>query len=170
MDLGFKIDRQLGIKLPTLAPLVPVSLGCAGPGGAVPHIVLKLRDMLVVHKPPGWEVDLHHPDSAPCLGFWPQRVPSSLSHDGVHRIGCAHRLDTPCSGILLAGKTSEAGHFLQWQLHVDGLLRNYVVHSNGRMPCYYDIDAPLFHCASVNVAIKTGKPSRTQVAMLSHVG
>jgi 23S rRNA-/tRNA-specific pseudouridylate synthase len=102
----------------------------------LPCIRLELRNILVIHKPPGWEIDVQHFASARRLSFWLERILSNMlcfqPHDGgVHSIGFIHRLDAPCSGILLVSQTHDACYFLQWQLHVDALIRDYAVHCYG---------------------------------------
>ena len=80
-----------------------------------------------------------------------------------------HRLDAPCSGLLLVGMTHGMGHFLCFQLHDGALKRDYEVHSRGSMWCMHcEVHAPLSHCSADGMATRTGKPAQTHVSFLSH--
>ena len=79
-----------------------------------PCIRLDLHDMLAIHKPPGWEMDVLCSTSTRLLYSWPEMIwPNMLCfqlHDRI--LGFIHRLDTGCSGLLLVSKTQEASFFL----------------------------------------------------------
>eukprot|EP00746_Dinoflagellata_sp_MGD_P140216 gnl/MRDRNA2_/MRDRNA2_73500_c0_seq4.p1 gnl/MRDRNA2_/MRDRNA2_73500_c0~~gnl/MRDRNA2_/MRDRNA2_73500_c0_seq4.p1 ORF type:complete len:101 (+),score=15.45 gnl/MRDRNA2_/MRDRNA2_73500_c0_seq4:2-304(+) len=78
----------------------------------VPHVELDVGDMMVIYKPPFWEVDTTDVGDAHCLsqylqslGSWPLK---SLAFDVSHSYGFLHRLDTVSSGLILTAKTYEA--------------------------------------------------------------
>ena len=60
-------------------------------------------------------------------------------------IALIHRLDGPCSGLLLVSKTYESAYVLTWQVHTCTLVRDYAVHCFDRMLFNLcEIDVPLF--------------------------
>merc|ERR1712107_235047 len=90
----------------------------------LPQVVLDLPDRLVVLKPPNWEVDsdsldvqepAHKLSSFLQVALLPQRWP--LTSDASLRHGMVHRIDVPCSGLVLCAKTYEAFYDLKFQLH-----------------------------------------------------
>ena len=74
----------------------------------VPHIQLDLQDRLVVHKPPGWEVDtkILGNTRGNCLSHFFRSVEVlPLARDVMHQYGFLQRLDMPSSGLILVAKT-----------------------------------------------------------------
>lgn len=83
-----------------------------------PCILFEVEGVLVIHKPPGWEVDVQCVTSAKTLSLWLTRTiwnTSSLQlhPEAVESIGFIHRLDAPCSGLLLVSWLAEACSCLQ---------------------------------------------------------
>ena len=89
---------------------------------AVPHATFVCPGLVVVHKPPGWEVGIQQNGVA-----WLQSVMlvTSLvaSWDKERQYGFAHRLDAICSGLLLAAVALEVGTLLKWQMSHGTLMR-----------------------------------------------
>ena len=76
--------------------------------------------MMVISKPPWWEVDtecaggtLRLSQYLQSLCFWPQR---SIALDASHAYGFLHRLDTISSGLIMTAKTYETYYHLKFQL------------------------------------------------------
>ncbi len=74
---------------------------------AVPHASIVCHGLVVVHKPPGWEVGTTQNGVASDLCTWLQSVLLVMSqpveyYDKKRQHGFAHRLDAICSGLLLA--------------------------------------------------------------------
>ena len=118
-DLHCEFDRRMPATyiLPARVAMISQLLEGAEREDMLPCIRLELRNILVIHKPPGWKIDVQHVGSAGLLSFWLERILSNMlcfqSHaGGVHLIGFIHRLDAPCSGLLLVSQTHEAGYFL----------------------------------------------------------
>eukprot|EP00746_Dinoflagellata_sp_MGD_P047607 gnl/MRDRNA2_/MRDRNA2_217493_c0_seq1.p1 gnl/MRDRNA2_/MRDRNA2_217493_c0~~gnl/MRDRNA2_/MRDRNA2_217493_c0_seq1.p1 ORF type:complete len:106 (+),score=7.68 gnl/MRDRNA2_/MRDRNA2_217493_c0_seq1:2-319(+) len=81
-----------------------------------PYVELDAGDMMAIYKPPGWEVDTVRAGNASYLSDylkslcnWPGRC---IALDVSHSYGFLHRLDTPCSGLILTAKTYEAYYYL----------------------------------------------------------
>lgn len=93
---------------------------------SMPSILMELREMLVIHKPPGWQVHAHDAGLQLCVYMWVQKLLPDIaySHGSMHFI---HNLDSPCSGVLLVGQTFEANNLVCSQLLVDVLMRDYIV-------------------------------------------
>ena len=114
-DLRCEVDRRMPATymLPMRAAMTLQLLDGTELEDMLPCICLGLHSILVIHKPPGWEIDVQHCASARLLSFWLERILSNMlcfqSHDGVHSSGFIHRLDAPCSGLLLVSQTHEAG-------------------------------------------------------------
>ena len=67
-------------------------------------------------------------------------------HDVEYSCGLAHRLDTICSGLLLATMMVEASIPLQWQLSGGILMREYMVICHESMPLKsQEVDVHIFH-------------------------
>lgn len=135
-----------------------------------------LLGILVVYKPPGWEVSMQHLGSevVGCLPEWLGEVLSSMScplpeAGGEHLIGFSHRLDGPSSGLLLVHLSCEAYCLLRWQLHMGVLVRDYFLPSYEHLEhklC--EIDAALFHCSGMGAVAGQGKLSQTSEAVVGH--
>ncbi|CAE8670102.1 unnamed protein product [Polarella glacialis] len=109
-----------------------------------PFVLLDLDDRMVIQKPPGWEVnqDCYLPavdeNRPPRMSAFLQallparRWPIFL--DASCHFGLVHRIDVPCSGLLLAAKTYVAYYDLQFQLNAGRLIRDYCVLCHGWAP------------------------------------
>ncbi|CAE8598958.1 unnamed protein product, partial [Polarella glacialis] len=162
--------------------------------GAEPHLVLDLPDRLVVHKPPGWQVDSGGSDEAPedleeaTLEVAAKGEPLLLSRfleavlgprlrplviDATHLRGFLHRLDVPSSGLILVAKSYEAFWDLQLQLVSGTVLREYVA------LCHGWASPEQFRAVQAGVlwqrrrpgpskVSRHGKPSHTNFKVLAH--
>ena len=85
-------------------------------------------------------------------------------------LGLIHRLDVPCSGLLLVALTFESAHVLKQQLHTHELVRDYDVLCFEWMPFNLcEIDAALFCSACKDIrGAGAGQPSQTYLSILSH--
>ncbi|CAE7595563.1 EMB2654, partial [Symbiodinium natans] len=148
---------QLGARLDLDSlKLLPVASGQSGqvpsaPSSAAPFVKAEVADVLVVFKPPGWEVDLGPQEASRekgrlsefVLSMYP-RCHSSLLSDVSKQHGFLHRLDVPCSGLLLVATTHKAYFDLHFQLATAALIRDYVVVTRGWMsPQRREIQAPV---------------------------
>ncbi|CAE7803209.1 unnamed protein product, partial [Symbiodinium sp. CCMP2456] len=95
-----------------------------------PSVRLELCDRLVLFKPVGWEVcdgnvgrQLRH--FVNWKGSWP--ILQSAQHD----YGFLHRVDVPCSGLILFAKSFRAYYDLQVQLRAGEIRRDYCVLCHG---------------------------------------
>jgi len=112
----------------------------------IPTVVLDLFGIVAVLKPPHWEVDARAGGSeikssdtgAPLLSsFLRRKFPKEtcpLVHCNEQQFGIIHRLDTPSSGLILAGKNFEGYYALRWQQDTYELGREYLVLCHGRLP------------------------------------
>lgn len=148
----------------------------------LPSVILDLSGIVAVLKPPHWEVDARPGGSplkstdggAPLLSsFLRRKYPLEtypLVHSNEQQFGIIHRLDTPSSGLILAGKNFVGYYTLRWQQDTYELGREYLVLCHGRM---------LWGPRVINAKIKTsrtnpvssqvseeGKPAWTQVEPL----
>jgi len=160
-----------GVQLPPA--LSPAPQAPAGPtnweGMELPTIVLDLPGIVAVLKPPHWEVDARAGGSpipssecgAPLLSnFLRWNYPLDkfpLVHCNEQQYGIIHRLDTPSSGLILAGKNFVGYYTLRWQQDTYELGREYIVLCHGRMPWGPRV---------INAKIKTSKamPVSSQVS------
>merc|ERR1719198_1949977 len=99
---------------------------------SIPHVIIDLFDRFVVFKPPGWEAENSYPSSGTNLLLsFVQAFLSPLKHsiciDAEHNCGFIHRLDVPCSGLILVAKTYEAYYDLVVQLNAGKIIRDYIV-------------------------------------------
>lgn len=85
-------------------------------GADKPYVELDVGDMMVIYKPPAWQVDTDDVGEAHWLSqylqslcAWPQQ---SIALDVSHSYGFLHRLDTPSSGLILTAKTYAAYYHL----------------------------------------------------------
>ena len=141
----------------------------------VPHIELDLQDRLVVHKPPGWEVDtkiLGNAKGNRLSHFFMSVEALPLARDVVHQHGFLQRLDMPSSGLILVAKTYEAFYGLRVQLDGGLLIRDYVVLCHGLMlPDCVEVDARVYvrhYGNSPSTVCRKGKPSATRLRVLAH--
>uniref|UniRef100_A0A7S0FV93 Pseudouridine synthase RsuA/RluA-like domain-containing protein n=1 Tax=Pyrodinium bahamense TaxID=73915 RepID=A0A7S0FV93_9DINO len=132
-----------------------------------PHVELDLPDRLIVHKPPGWEVDTTDAGDARHLSTFLRLVlPWPLSQDAAHGYGFLHRLDTPSSGLILVAKTFQAYYDLKFQLTTEDLTRDYIVLSHGLLSASgLDIDERVYYWRHdgglPSTVCSRGRPSQT---------
>eukprot|EP00929_Paragymnodinium_shiwhaense_P057885 TRINITY_DN28991_c0_g2_i5.p1 TRINITY_DN28991_c0_g2~~TRINITY_DN28991_c0_g2_i5.p1 ORF type:complete len:660 (-),score=155.85 TRINITY_DN28991_c0_g2_i5:61-2040(-) len=149
-----------------------------------PETALDLDDRMVLFKPDGWQVDQDKVDlaegegEAPRLsGFVreellsPSRWP--IAADSRHGCGFLHRLDVPCSGLIVVAKTYEAYYDLLVQLNLQTIARDYIVLCHGHMsPERWEICARLQWAEGTRlpsiVKADEGKPARTLLKVLAH--
>eukprot|EP00439_Symbiodinium_sp_Y106_P069351 s1684_g11.t3 len=118
--------------LPSPASTSPGRLDPLAPKLQLPRVVLQLPDRLVVHKPPGWQVDESGDASGLPLSQYVQKLCNKPIHyDESHQRGFLHRLDVPSSGMILVASTFSAYYDLQFQLSAGMLIRDYAVQSHG---------------------------------------
>ncbi|CAE8602521.1 unnamed protein product [Polarella glacialis] len=137
-----------------------------------PRIVLDLPDRVVVFKPSGWEVYDQH--TALQLSSYLQaslgggRFP--IVCDPEYQLGFLHRLDVPCSGLVLAAKTYEAYYDLSLQLNAGEISRDYVILCHGWIrPSLKDIRASVsWRGLEPTSAGEQGKPSLTRLKVIAH--
>ena len=150
------------------------------------YLVLKAvlsEDVLVVFKPPGWEVDLGPQEASRekgrlsefVLSMYP-RCHSSLLSDVSKQHGFLHRLDVPCSGLLLVATTHKAYFDLHFQLATAALIRDYVVVTRGWMsPQRREIQAPVHWWDSAalseapSIVLPSGRASQSFLKVLAHL-
>lgn len=133
--------------------------------------------MLVVYKPPGWEVDSREAGRGHRLSVYLQTLRSSkltpIVHDPSHGFGMLHRIDTLTSGLVLVATTFQAYYSLQWQLSSGQVERDYISIWHGLVPpdCI-ETRAPLQYMKSMGSAptlvTKRGKPAKTSIKVLAH--
>eukprot|EP00929_Paragymnodinium_shiwhaense_P100476 TRINITY_DN62816_c0_g1_i1.p1 TRINITY_DN62816_c0_g1~~TRINITY_DN62816_c0_g1_i1.p1 ORF type:complete len:1056 (-),score=222.46 TRINITY_DN62816_c0_g1_i1:153-3320(-) len=108
--------------------------------GSEPQIRASFDDRLVVLKPPGWETcdDNKRFQDRQVLGFLKALDSTEgqrpIYEDRDHHFGFLHRLDVPCSGLLLVAKTYEAFYDLTAQLSCGQIVRDYLVLCHGYLP------------------------------------
>lgn len=105
----------------------------------LPQVLRENRGVLVVMKPPGWEVDsVSNETDALCLSVFLQqhfnRATFPLLHTARFGFGFVHRLDVASSGLVLVGATFEALFALQWQKSLYEIQREYQVVSHDLAP------------------------------------
>ena len=135
-----------------------------------PAVILDMSDMLVIFKPPGWEVyngmvECQLTDFLRSLN----RGTVPILGDVVHGCGFLHRLDVPSSGLVLAATTYQAWYDLQMQLVSGSLLREYVVLCHGWVPAVRrSISVRLCYVANAVSSGHLGKPSKTRLKVVAH--
>lgn len=164
-------------------PVVKVLGGCAG---EQPWIPVNLRGIIVVFKPPAWEVDgkasrlLTDPDvedgrsglSSFVQLFFPANV-FPLPHWPDFDHGFLHRLDIPSSGLVLTGTTMEGYFSLRLQLNTYRLGREYFVTCHGAIAAEFckvglGIGSTLVGVRK-STADECGKPAESFIKVLEHV-
>lgn len=97
--------------------------------GIRPEIALQVSGAVVVWKPPGWAVDDQDVGLANRLSKFIQTCfpESPVAHSAAYGYGFIHRLDSQCSGLLLAGTTFAGLRSILWQLDTFQVARDYVV-------------------------------------------
>lgn len=148
---------------------------------AEPRFALRLSGIVVIFKPPGWEVDGPHSESNPeqgkgFLSEWVQRHFDRHSNPVPHisevQYGFIHRLDIPSSGLVLAGTTFEGLYSLRLQINLLGMRREYVVacHGVGNLrECRASIDVNVKHDQKRSQRVNdNGKPAVTWFRTSAH--
>ena len=143
----------------------------------MPHAVFECPGLVVVHKPPGWEVDAEDVGLANDLCIWLQSILPEKSHPVMHDkerpLGFAHRLDVTCSGLLLAAVNFESYALLKWQFSGGVLMREYMVFCHGPVSLKLrEVEAHILHYErqrKCKAEVSTyGAPSRTSMTVQAH--
>jgi len=151
-----------------------------------PTILTHLPGMLVVFKPPGWEVDGHaslrgvgaegHDGRLGLSSFLQSRFDRGacpLCYWSSFDFGFLHRLDIPSSGLVLVGSTMEGYWSLRLQLNTYRLAREYVVVCQGLVPGQLSkISLGIGSAASMvgkSIVDECGRPAETHVKVLVHL-
>jgi len=161
--------RSGEVVLLPLAPMVSRSLR--------PWIVLRLCGMLVIHKPPDWEVDGKSRfdeddicDGPLALSSWLRAALPKKSCPVAWvpslDFGFLHRLDVPSSGLILCGSTITGLMMLRWQLDTYCIKREYLVFAHGLVPAEFreshaNIDPASPDSRRTFATQATGKPAKT---------
>lgn len=86
--------------------------------------------------------------------------------------GFLHRLDVPCSGLVMVAKTYEAYYDLLLQMNSGSTLRDYVVLCHGHVDVgLRRVDAPLYWAEGTRLATQVrryGRPAATELKVLAH--
>ena len=142
------------------------------------------KDILVVFKPPGWEVDLSSQESREKgrlsefirAMFYPSDACPALLLDASKQHGFLHRLDVPSSGLLLVAISHKAYFDLHFQLATAALVRDYAVMGHGWMaPQRREIQAPVHWWDSPALAdapsavLPCGRASHSYCKVLAHL-
>ncbi|CAJ1385186.1 unnamed protein product [Effrenium voratum] len=141
---------------------------------AMPAVLLRLRGILVVHKPPGWEVDAKGQMSGTGLylsRYIQHQAPTSqVTRLAAFEYGLVHRLDVPSSGLILAGTTFEGLALLQWQMHTYAICREYAVLVAGCWPASRQrVSMPVQDFLSGQSFVdEHGRPAETHVKVAAH--
>ncbi|CAK9079655.1 unnamed protein product [Durusdinium trenchii] len=125
-----------------------------------PRVLAKLRGILVIYKPPNWEVDAKRNKT---VGSGRTRLLSHFVQDqetsrvvrlATFEYGFIHRLDVPSSGLVLVGTTFEGLATLQFQIHTYSIRREYAVLLAGCWPVAV---------VKVNMPVQDFQPARSFV-------
>eukprot|EP00929_Paragymnodinium_shiwhaense_P094997 TRINITY_DN55922_c0_g1_i1.p1 TRINITY_DN55922_c0_g1~~TRINITY_DN55922_c0_g1_i1.p1 ORF type:complete len:324 (+),score=29.37 TRINITY_DN55922_c0_g1_i1:87-974(+) len=152
----------------------PVQAG--GTDAVGPEIVLDLPDLLVLDKPPHWEVydrNFFAMPSRQLLSFLSEIYPcrqNAILDDAEHRHGFLHRLDVPSSGLVLWAKTRKAYYHMVGKLHAGEMQRDYVTVCHGFVSALlHTIRARVYwRGQSATIAGDRGRPARSRPKVLSH--
>jgi len=129
------VGHELDMSHHRLSGLVHPTLGMkrfSASTGQQPFVILRLRGISVVFKPPEWEVDAK---GALCGSGKYLSHFSQYDHDPSSPVlalpdfefGFIHRLDVPSSGLILTGTHFEGYALLQWHMHSYKIDREYSV-------------------------------------------
>mmetsp|Transcript_35124 Transcript_35124/g.81548 ORF Transcript_35124/g.81548 Transcript_35124/m.81548 type:complete len:281 (+) Transcript_35124:76-918(+) len=148
-----------------------------------PVVVLDLPDRLVLHKPPGWEVDIGRGVwrsplrdrpllSKFCQSLLPKRR-APVCHADEFGCGVVHRLDVPSSGLILTGVNFEGLYSIRCQLNSHQVHREYFIVCHGEVPTTLEcVDARIDIRSTLTNEAATvcpfGKPARTYVKAVAH--
>ena len=183
---GKKLDRSRETQLHRLLPLGFATTNTGKFDHGEPVIAAELLDIIVLAKPPGWEVERNTLHTEPPLDdplddhlFQLQWFLISLSRppaiwfDRSHHFGFLHRLDIPGSGLILVAKTYEAYYRLLVQLNANQIVRDYVVLCHGWVSQAKRTVATPVHWTPGNPAPSQvssgGKPSVTNIRVVAHL-
>jgi len=140
-----------------------------------PSLILKLRGISVVLKPPHWEVDAKGQlcKSGLHLSRYMQdsHLPSSpVQYLPEFEYGFVHRLDVPSSGLILAGTSFEGYALLQWQMHTYTISREYAVLLRGPVPGDLRIinDPVQDFLPGRSFVDENGQPAETHIKAIFH--
>ncbi|OLP95059.1 putative RNA pseudouridine synthase [Symbiodinium microadriaticum] len=180
---------RVGARLDPAGKLLPAVASRVGLSGTSrrmePFIKKAVADVLVVFKPPGWEVDLSSQEQSREKGrlsefiramYYPSNGCPALLLDASKQHGFLHRLDVPSSGLLLVATSHKAYFDLHFQLATAVLVRDYAVMSHGWMaPRRREIQAPVHWWDSPALAdapsavLPSGRASRSFCKVLSYL-
>lgn len=182
---GQELDDRLshGMRSLQVPPKIHNPAECAG---VTPRIPINLRGMVVVFKPPSWEVDgkgsrlITNPeinDGRLGLSSFIQMNFAAkvfqLPHLPEFDHGFLHRLDIPSSGLILTGVTMEGYYSLRLQLNTYRLGREYYVACHGRIhsnfqKVYLGIGSTVVNVRK-SIGDDCGKPAETHIKVSPHV-
>ncbi|CAE7379469.1 rluD [Symbiodinium pilosum] len=145
----------------------------------LPQALVDSPGMLVVLKPPGWEVDTSMDQTdAYCLSTHLQALrtmqDSPVLHLYSYGFGFIHRLDVASSGLVLAATTFQGLLRLQLQKALNRIDREYIV-------LCYGLDPHPKHAVDVDVTVKgwlkasrtltddTGLPAESRLCSVAHL-
>jgi len=146
---------------------------------AHPQIVKDLDDIYVLAKPPGWEVDARRPGregTATARKSIVQFLKTHFGHrapivfDVFQRHGVLHRLDANSSGLILGALSYSAYLWLNMQLDLAAVEREYVILVHGWLdPEVVIVNARVKRVDGhmSNVA-PDGKPAATRIKVVGH--
>jgi len=180
-----RMDARILASQGTFPELEPEAT--AGVTSKLPHIEVALRGMIVIHKPPDWEVDgkgrarldCSPKDAPPALSAWLRTVLSRsccpVTRNADVDFGFLHRLDVPSSGLILCGTTFSGLMSLRWQLDTYRVERQYAVWG-------HDLAASTLREVVANIDPQTidsrrsftsdvyGKPAKSWFTITAHFG
>lgn len=158
------LGRRLDLNATKISPSRPsakdqIKMHLAEDDLRIPEVLIQRPGMLVICKPPGWEVDsVANETDAACLSTFLQErfrfVDFPLLHAAAFGFGFVHRLDVASSGLVLVGSTFEGLFALQWQKNLYEIHREYQVVSHGLM-------AHLLQDVEARVCLLGAKTGRT---------
>ena len=173
--VALEVGRALDQRRPPYSHMGDGRVAIRSSAFNVPHCQLDLQDRLVVHKPPGWEVDtkiLGNAKGSRLSHFFMSVESLPLARDVVHQYGFLQRLDMPSSGLILVAKTYQAFYGLRLQLDSGLLIRDYIVLCHSLMlPDCVEVDASVYvrHYGNLPSAVcRKGKPSATRLRVLAN--
>ncbi|CAE7331860.1 ylyB [Symbiodinium necroappetens] len=183
---GKKLDTKRDTQLHRILPLGVAATNAGKFDHGEPVIAAELLDIIVLAKPPGWEVERHTLHTEPPLDDplddhlfqlkWfliSLARPSAIWFDRSHHFGFLHRLDIPGSGLILVAKTYEAYYWLLVQLNANRIVRDYVVLCHGWVSQARRTVATPIHWTPGHPApsqvTSGGKPSVTNIRVVAHV-
>jgi len=142
-----------------------------------PEIMMRLRGISVVFKPPRWEVDAKGKLSSSGLYLSDYMAVahgpniSAVLARSEFEYGFIHRLDVPSSGLILAGTSFHGYTSLQWQIHTYTIGREYAVLLNFVVPeALRDINAPIHdYLPGHSFVDDRGRLAETHLKLAFHV-